>query len=71
LVSLYKGIGRFIISEGLALAKSENKCVRIDTHPKNISMQGLIKSFDFIVRGSFYQAEYIDGAYALAFELKP
>lgn len=71
LVSLKKGIGKFIIGEGLALAKKESKCVRIDTHPKNIPMQRLIESFGFIKKGSFYQVGYIDGAYALAFELKP
>ncbi len=70
LVSLQKGIGKFIISEGIALAKRESKCVRIDTHPKNIHMQRLISSFDFHLRGSFYQEGYIDGAYALAYELK-
>lgn len=71
LVSLKKGIGKFIIAEGLKLAKEEGKVVRIDTHPKNKPMQSLIRSFGFKECGSFYQAEYIDGLYAIAFELRP
>lgn len=71
LVSLKKSVGRFIISEGLKIAKKENKVVRIDTHPKNLPMQSLISSFGFVKCGSFYQPEYIDGLYALAFELRP
>jgi ribosomal protein S18 acetylase RimI-like enzyme len=71
LVSIKKGLGKFILSEGLKLAKKEGKFVRIDTHPKNIPMQSLIRSFGFTVCGSFYQAEYIDGVDAIAFEIRP
>ena len=71
LVSLKKGIGKFIISEGLQLAKEEGKVVRIDTHPKNIPMLSLISFFGFCSCGSFYQAEYIDGVDAIAFEIRP
>jgi len=71
LVALKKGVGRFLINEGLQFAKSKNKIVRIDTHPKNKTMRKLIESFGFASCGSFYQKEYIDGAYAIAYELLP
>lgn len=71
LVSLKKGIGRFIITEGLNLAKEESKVVRIDTHPKNIPMQALICSLGFNKCGSFYQSGYIDCLDALAYEKRP
>jgi GNAT superfamily N-acetyltransferase len=71
LVSLKKGIGKFIISEGMKLAKEEGKLVRIDTHPKNFPMLSLIRSFGFSSCGNFYQAEYIDGVDAIAFEIRP
>ena len=71
LVALKNGVGRFLIKEGLKLAKSDNKIVRIDTHPKNKAMRKLIESCGFTSCGSFYQEEYIDGLYAIAYELLP
>ncbi|MGH4037552.1 MAG: N-acetyltransferase family protein [Sphaerochaeta sp.] len=70
LVSLKKGAGRFLIEEGMKIAEDLKRSVRIDTHPKNIAMQSLIKSLGFEERGSFAQPFYIDGADAIAFEIK-
>lgn len=69
LVSLKKGVGQFVFNEAIALAKRENKSLRIDTHPKNIKMQRLIDYFGFVKKGSFHQEEFIDGCDAIAYEL--
>ena len=55
-----------ILAEAVAYAKSFFRCIRIDTHEKNLPMQNALSKQGFIYRGTIYVA---DGTARIAYDL--
>lgn len=68
IVSKRSGLGKYFLNMAIDMAKEIGANVRLDTHIKNIHMQALVESLNFVVVGETEQG-YIDNTLAITYEL--
>lgn len=68
IVSKRSGLGKYLLNIAIDMAKEIGANVRLDTHIKNIHMQRLVESLNFVKVGETDQ-NYIDNTLAPTYEL--